>query len=116
MDQGARRLMEDTVRARSARGVTTNLGSDTRRLGIALAEALRRGEIVALQGDRPRRNGRTHTAQLFGRPMRLPVGPQSLARATGAALVPGFSFREGPYTYRVVVRPPITGARTRDRA
>ena len=31
--------------------------------------------------------------------MPLPVGPQSLARATGAALVPVFSFREGPYTF-----------------
>ena len=90
----------------SSEGVTTHFASDDPRLGMALAEALRRGEIVALQGDRPRMNGRTHTAQLFGRPMPLPVGPQSLARATGAALVPVFSFREGPYNYRVVVRPP----------
>ncbi|HEV7499416.1 MAG TPA: hypothetical protein VGQ33_05395, partial [Vicinamibacteria bacterium] len=65
--------------------------------------------------DRPRVNGRTHTAQIFGRPLRLPMGPQALARATGAALVPVFSFREAPYCYRVVVRPPILVGRTRDR-
>jgi len=115
MDPEAQQFIEGLVRGMSSEGVTTHFASDDPRLGIALAEALRRGEIVALQGDRPRKNGRTHTAQLFGRPMPLPVGPQSLARATGAALVPVFSFREGPYTYRVVVRPPITVARTPDR-
>jgi lauroyl/myristoyl acyltransferase len=115
MDPEAQRFIEGLVRDMSAQGVTTHFASDDPRLGIALAEALRRGEVVALQGDRPRVNGRTHTAQLFGRPMPLPVGPQALARATGAALVPVFSFREGPYAYRVVVRPAITVARTRDR-
>lgn len=115
MDPEAQRFIEGLVRDMSAEGVTTHFASDDPRLGIALAEALRRGEIVALQGDRPRTHGRTHTAQLFGRPMPLPVGPQSLARAAGAELVPVFSFREGRYAYRVVVRPPITVARTRDR-
>ncbi len=115
MDPEAQRFIEELVRDMSAQGVTTHFASDDPRLGIALAEALRRGEVVALQGDRPRVNGRTHTAQLFGHPMPLPVGPQALARATGAALVPVFSFREGPYAYRVVVRPAITVARTPDR-
>jgi KDO2-lipid IV(A) lauroyltransferase len=115
MDPEAQRFIEGLVRGMSAQGVTTHFASDDPRLGIALAEALRRGEVVALQGDRPRKNGRTHTAQIFGRPMPFPVGPQSLARATGAALVPVFSFREKQYAYRVVVRPPIPVARTRDR-
>jgi lauroyl/myristoyl acyltransferase len=115
MDPEAQRFIEGLVRDMSSEGVTTHFASDDPRLGIALAEALRRGEVVALQGDRPRVNGRTYTAQLFGRLMPLPVGPQALARATGAALVPVFSFREGPYAYRVVVRPPIPVARTPDR-
>lgn len=115
MDPEAQRFLEGLVSGLSAQGVTTHFASDDPRLGIALAEALRRGEVVALQGDRPRVNGRTHTAQIFGRPLRLPLGPQALARATGAALVPVFSFREAPYCYRVVVRPPIPVSRTRDR-
>jgi lauroyl/myristoyl acyltransferase len=115
MDPEAQRFIEGLVRDMSAQGVTTHFASDDPRLGIALAEALRRGEVVARPGDRPRENGRTHTAQLYGRPMPLPDGPQALARATGAALVPVFSFREGPYAYRVVVRPAITVARTPDR-
>jgi lauroyl/myristoyl acyltransferase len=115
IDPEAQRFIEGLVRDMSAEGVTTHFASDDPRLGITLAEALRRGEVVALQGDRPRANGRTQTAQIFGRPIRLPVGPQALARATGAALVPVFSFREGRYAFRVVVRPPIEVARTRDR-
>jgi KDO2-lipid IV(A) lauroyltransferase len=71
--------------------------------------------MVALQGDRPRLGGRTHTAPLFGRALSLPVGPPALARATGAALLPVFSFREGRDVYRVIVRPPIPVARTADR-
>jgi KDO2-lipid IV(A) lauroyltransferase len=115
MDPDAQRFIEGLVRDMSADGVTTHFASDDPRLALTLAEALRRGDVVALQGDRPRIHGRTHTARLFGRPMPLPIGPQSLARATGAALVPVFSFREGRYAYRVVVRPPIPVQRTRDR-
>ena len=115
IDPEAQRFIEGLVRGMGVEGVTTHFASDDPRLGLVLAEALRRGEVVALQGDRPRTNGRAHTAQLFGRPMPLPVGPQSLARATGAALLPVFSFREGRYAYRVVVRPPIPVARTSDR-
>jgi lauroyl/myristoyl acyltransferase len=115
MDPEAQRFIQGLVDGMSRDGVTTHFASDDPRLGMALAEALRRGEVVALQGDRPRTSGRTHAAQVFGRPLPLPIGPQALARATGAALVPVFSFREGRYAYRVVVRPPIPVARTRDR-
>lgn len=115
MDPEAQRFIETLVSGLSAAGVITHFASDDPRLGITLAEALRRGEVVALQGDRPRVHGRTQIARLFGRPFPLPVGPQALARATGAALVPVFSFREAPYAYRVVVRPAIPVARTRDR-
>ena len=115
IDPDAQRFVEGLLRTLSAQGVSTHFASDDPRLGLALGEALRRGEIVALQGDRPRVHGRTHTARLFGRPIPLPVGPQALARATGAVLVPVFSFREGRYHYRVVVRPPIAVARTAAR-
>jgi lauroyl/myristoyl acyltransferase len=115
LDPESQRYVEGLLRDLSADGVTTHFASDDPRLGLALAEALRRGEIVALQGDRPRAHGRTCTARIFGRPMPLPVGPQALARATGAALLPVFSFREGRRTYRVIVRPAINVARTGQR-
>jgi KDO2-lipid IV(A) lauroyltransferase len=76
-------------------------------LGLELLAALRRGDVVALQGDRPRAGGQTVEASLFGRPLALPEGPMMLARAAGVPLVPTFSFREGRSRYRVVLREPI---------
>lgn len=85
-------------------------------LGAKLLAALRRGELVALQGDRPRTGARAVEVPLFARPFTLPVGPAALARASGAALVPVFVFRTGRGRARVVVRPPIRAAQTSDRA
>ena len=93
----------------------THFAGDDPRLTLELAEALRRGELVALQGDRPRAGGRCLSVALFGKPMPLPVGPATLARAAGVPLVPVFSFREGRRRIRAVVRAPITVTRTRDR-
>jgi len=95
--------------------VVTHFAGEDPRLAIELAEALRRGELVALQGDRPRTGGRTVMAQIFGQPMPLPIGPAALARAAGAPMLPIFSFREGRRAGRIVVRPPITVARTANR-
>lgn len=95
--------------------VVTHYAGDDVRLAIELSEALRRGELVALQGDRPRVGGKSITAQIFGKPMPLPVGPVALARAAGVPLLPIFSFREGFRSSRVVVRPPVMIPRTSDR-
>jgi KDO2-lipid IV(A) lauroyltransferase len=84
--------------------------------GMELLDALRRGDIVAMQGDRPRAGGRSIDATLFGRPFPLPPGPAALARTADAPLLPVFVLREGRRRYRVVFRPPIHVPRTGDRA
>ncbi|HUD71593.1 MAG TPA: lysophospholipid acyltransferase family protein [Dongiaceae bacterium] len=81
--------------------------SDDPLQGMHLLDALRRGEIIAVQGDRPRTGGRSIDATLFGRPFPLPPGPAALARTAGVPLLPVFVFREGRRRYRVVFRPPI---------
>lgn len=83
-------------------------------LGALLLGALRRGEVVALQGDRPAAGGRARTVRTFGRPLSVPVGPVALARAAGAKIQPVFVFRTGRHRSRVVVRPPIVVERTED--
>jgi len=84
-------------------------------LGIVLLDALRRGEIVAMQGDRPRTGTPSVEATLFGRPFPLPPGPAALARAASVPMLPVFVFREGRRRYRIVFRPPIRVPRTADR-
>ena len=101
--------------ARTGEELVTHFASDDPALGVQLAEALRSGEIVAFQADRPRAGGRAVVATMFGRPMPLPIGPAVLARAIDVPLVPVFNFRAGRYRTHIVVRPPIRVPHTADR-
>jgi len=55
-------------------------------------QALRKGEIVALLGDRDIM-GQGMRATFFGKETTVPRGPISLALSTGAAILPGFAVR-----------------------
>ena len=77
-------------------------------LAVKLATALRDGDVVALQGDRPREGGRTVTVSLFGRPMALPTGPAALARAaTRHRFCPSSTFETVGSGSAPSMRPPI---------
>lgn len=115
IDPRAQELVREILSTMRGNYVTHFSGEDPR-LSLELAEALRKGEIVALQGDRPRAGGRSITARLFGRPMPLPIGPAALARSAGVPIVPIFNFRDGRYSMRTVVRQPFVVAQTPDRA
>ncbi|HVS65599.1 MAG TPA: lysophospholipid acyltransferase family protein [Thermoanaerobaculia bacterium] len=87
-------------------------------LGARLLGALRRGEVVALQGDRPRQGGRTVDVELLGRPYELPLGPLALARCAGVPLLPVYALRAGRRRSIMIFRPPIrvSGAGERSAA
>lgn len=115
MDPEAQAFVEE-VYARSVQGhFTLHFARDNPALGAVLLSALRRGELVGLQGDRPSSTGRAIEAELFGRPFVLPAGPAALARAAGVPLLPVFCFRTGRRRYRVAIRPPIQPVSTKDR-
>jgi lauroyl/myristoyl acyltransferase len=101
--------------ARAGGHYVTHFSGDDLTLSMELAEALRNGEVVALQADRPRTGGRSVITHLFGRPMPLPIGPAALARAAGVPILPVFNFREGRFRMRIVARAPFHVARTGDR-
>ena len=107
MDREAQEFIEELYRERTAGAFTTHFSRDNPALGPKLLAALRRGEIVGIQGDRPSTTARSVAVELFGRPLELPAGPAALARAAGVPLVPVFCFREGRRRYRLVIREPI---------
>jgi KDO2-lipid IV(A) lauroyltransferase len=113
-DPRAQRFIEGLIRRCGGELYTTHFADDPQ-LGMDLLDALRRGEVVALQGDRPRSGGRTVEVDLLGRPFALPVGPAALARAAGVPIVPVFVLREGRLRYRCILRPAIHVAQSGDR-
>lgn len=82
---------------------------------IELASILKRGELVGMQLDRV--VGNNHILIDFcGRPAPFPLGPASLARATGTPLIPVFVLAEDDRrhcTFRY--EEPIFVSKTRDR-
>jgi KDO2-lipid IV(A) lauroyltransferase len=62
-----------------------------------LTERLMAGGLVGLASDRDLK-GRGVKVDMFGHPVRLPLGAVRLARATGAALLPAAVFYEGDVT------------------
>ena len=113
-DPRAQRFIAELIRRCGGDLYVTHFAEDPQ-LGVAMLDALRGGEVVALQGDRPRAGGRAAEVPLFGRPFPLPVGPAALARAAGVPIVPVFVFRAGRRHYRCAILPPIRVARTGDR-
>jgi lauroyl/myristoyl acyltransferase len=74
---------------------------------VGLIGALRRGEAVALQGDRALGNRGDMMVPFFGRPAPFPMGPFLLARAARAPIVPAFCLLDADYRYRVTVPEPF---------
>jgi lauroyl/myristoyl acyltransferase len=116
VDPRAQEFVKNAVAAVEGSNYGMLFQSDDPLQGMQLLEALRRGEVVAMQVDRPRAGGKSIPATLFGHPFPLPAGPFGLARTAGVQMVPAFAIREGRRKYRAFFRPPITVPRTADRA
>ena len=76
-------------------------------VSLSLVAALRRGEIVALQGDRGLGTRGDVLLPFFGAPAPFPLGPFVLARAAGAPVVPAFCLLDADHRYRIVVGAPF---------
>lgn len=97
-------------RARGALGVKTIETSSV----IGIGRALKRGGVVGWLADRAI-SGVGERVRFFGRDALLPSGHVAIALRTGAALVPGFAFRENGQV-KAFVLPEIELRRTDDRA
>ena len=81
-------------------------------LSFDLLSALRRGEIVSIQGDRAMAGMAQAEGELFGQKVAIPSGPFTLALIAQLPIYPLFIVRTGYRRYRIVVREPIVLART----
>ena len=73
---------------------------------LELLQALRRNEIVAMQGDRVYQR---HSADVpfFSQAAAFPLGPFLLSQVSGAPVLPGFVVRQGWLRYRALMGDPI---------
>ena len=74
---------------------------------LSLVAALRRGEVVAMQGDRALGDRSDVGVRFFGAEAPFPLGPFVLARATGARVVPAFCVLTRNRRYTIQVGPPM---------
>jgi KDO2-lipid IV(A) lauroyltransferase len=116
MDPRAQVFIEESVAAVQGAHYTMHFQTGNPLEALALVEALERGEIVAIQADRPRVGSKVVDATLFGRPFPLPAGPAVLARTARVPILPVFALRTGRRRFRLVFRKPIEVARSADRA
>ena len=81
---------------------------------MELLHALRRNEIVAIQGDRLYQRFSAEVP-FFSKPAAFPLGPFLLSQVSGAPVLPGFVVRQGWLRYRVLIGdlipPPTPGDR-----
>ena len=76
-------------------------------VSLELVGALRRGEIVALHGDRALGNAGDVLVPFFGHLAPFPVGPFRLARAAGVPVVPSFCLLDADHRYQIFLRAPL---------
>jgi Kdo2-lipid IVA lauroyltransferase/acyltransferase len=73
---------------------------------LELLQALRRNEIVAIQGDRVYQH-HTFEVPFFSQPTSFPVGPFLLSQVSGAPVLPAFVIRRGWLRYEALIGDPI---------
>jgi predicted LPLAT superfamily acyltransferase len=95
-------LMDRATRGRRFSVITVD-GSINSSLAIMLA--LKRGEIVAMHGDRCLGQA-GESCEFLGKAARFPTGPYVVAALSGSPVVHAFGIREGMYRYRLIAYPP----------
>lgn len=98
--------------ARSTSNLEVHQMGSSPLLAVELAARLFRGELVAIQADRPVGQNVLMT-QFFGAPAPLPTGPVQLAMATGSPVLPVFVLLGSGRRYRIHTLAPMRFERTR---
>ena len=115
-DAETARHLDQSLERAGAGAVKVAYNVSSMALPLELLNAIRAGEIVSIQGDRPVPNASQRPVGLFGKIVSLPDGPFMLAFVTEAPIFPVFIVRSSFHHYKIIARPPICCGRTeRDR-
>lgn len=88
------------------------VGKDSTDTSIALMNALQRGEIVCLHGDRVLGEQRSVKVSFMGHDVNFPAGPFILSAASGAPVIPIFAVKTGLLAYAFSAHDPIRFSNT----
>jgi len=103
-DQPAEKMLRDKMVSERLRVVDLRAGASAT---IELLQALRRNEIVAIQGDRVYNPRHSIDVSFFSKPAAFPLGPFLLSQVSGAPVMPGIVIRQGWLRYRMLGGDPI---------
>lgn len=112
VDPDTRQYEEQQLERTKSEALKIDFNTKATDLALDLLEAVRNGEIVAIQGDRVTPGIASVPATLFGRPTRIPAGPFALAMAARVPIHPLFIIRRGRRFYRLLTLAPIEVVRT----
>jgi lauroyl/myristoyl acyltransferase len=110
-DKPAEKMLRDKMASERLRVVDLRGGASAT---IELLQALRRNEIVAIQGDRVYNPRHSIELPFFSKPAAFPLGPFLLSQVSGAPVLPGIAIREGWLRYRMLGGDPILPGTTGD--
>lgn len=111
-DELTARHLDRSIEQSAAGAVKVDYTTDGASLSFDLLNALRRGEIISIQGDRVIGEAAQASVIMFDRAALLPTGPFVLALAAQVPIFPLFVVRVGYRRYKIVARAPITCVRS----
>jgi lauroyl/myristoyl acyltransferase len=106
-DPGAAQHVDLALEQSSAGAVKVEYSNAGTALSFDLLAALRKGEIISIQGDRIVGDVARAVAPMFGHDVPLPSGPFVLSFAAETPIYPLFIVRSGFRKYKIIARPPI---------
>lgn len=111
-DAEAAQHLQSSLNEAGAGAVKVDYNRGGAALSFDLLAAVRKGEIVSIQGDRVIPGMASAEVALFGQRVPLPNGPFTLALVAQVPIFPLFFIRAGYRKYRIITRPPIHLQRT----
>ncbi len=111
-DSEAAAHVTEAITEAAAGGVKVQYNLAGSVLSFDLLSALRRGEIISIQGDRPMGHVAQADVVMFDHSASLPSGPIVLALTADVPIFPIFVVRCGYRAYRFIARPPIVCRRS----